>query len=46
MRSGIFKTLFTPARSRFEREQDYLNRCVSERDLERRMREINKGLFR
>lgn len=46
MRNGIFKTLFAPTRSRYQREQDYLNRSVSERDLERRIREIDKGLFR
>ncbi len=46
MRNGIFKSLFPAVRSRFEREQDYLNKCVSRADLERRIREIDRGLFR
>lgn len=46
MRNKFFKKLFPPTRSRYEREQDYLNHSVSERDLERRVREIDQGLFR
>ena len=45
MKNGIFKKLFPTVRSRYEREQDYLNQSVSARDLDRRIREINKGLF-
>ncbi len=45
MKNGIIKKIFPTMRSRHEREQDYLSQSVSERDLDRRIREINKGLF-
>ena len=41
-----FLISFRPVPSLAEAELDYLNSCVSLADLERRQREIDRGLFR
>ena len=45
---NLLKSLisFRPLPSTAEAELDYLNACVSLTDLERRQREIDRGLFR
>lgn len=45
---NLFKSLVSASavRTVSERERDYLNAAVSRFDLERREREIDRGLFR
>lgn len=45
---NIFRSLVggTPEPTQSERERAYLNAAVSRYDLERREREIDRGLFR
>ena len=42
----LLDRLFAPAPGRRERERAYLDQSVSMADLERRQREIDRGLFR
>jgi Protein of unknown function (DUF3563) len=46
MKNSLLTRMFAPAPTRRQREEAYLNECVSRYDLERRMREVDAGKFR
>jgi hypothetical protein len=46
MKKSLLSRMFSPAPSRRELEEAYLNQAVSRYDLERRMHEVDRGKFR